>query len=226
MKILSIVIPVFNKSNFTKACLDDLNQLPEDHEIIVINNASTDDTAQLLLKYPRVRVISNDINQGFGRACNAAYKVSQSENVLFLNNDIRVKSRHTDWTNLLLEHCANYIVGPTMGQLDKNFNFVQEANKVLSGFSYMSGWCCASNKNNWDRITNIDNSGPFSEEYFCYFEDTDASFKARLSNINFKVVDIPVVHFGKQTSKQLNTYELYNNARKIFINKWKNQKLK
>ena len=47
-KILSIVIPVFNKFNFTKACLSDLSKLSSDHEIIIVDNGSTDETqAQL-----------------------------------------------------------------------------------------------------------------------------------------------------------------------------------
>ena len=61
----------------------------------------------------------------------------------------------------------------------------------------------------------------FSEEFgLAYFEDTDLSFRARKLNIPFQVVEIPVVHFGKQTSKQLNTHLLYKNARKIFVKKW------
>ena len=43
-KILSICIPVFNKFNFTKSCLKDLEKLPNDHEIIVVDNGSTDET--------------------------------------------------------------------------------------------------------------------------------------------------------------------------------------
>jgi glycosyltransferase involved in cell wall biosynthesis len=43
-KVLSIVVVVFNKWNFTKSCLKDLVQLPADHEIIVIDNASSDET--------------------------------------------------------------------------------------------------------------------------------------------------------------------------------------
>ena len=36
----------------------------------------------------------------------------------------------------------------------------------------------------------------------------------------FKIVDLPLIHFGKQTSKQLNIHKLYTDSRKIFLEKW------
>lgn len=231
MKILSIVVPCYNKWNFTKACLEDLSQLPEDHEIIIVDNGSSDETEKNLKENKRIVYHRNGVNLGFAQACNIGYDWASAPNVLFLNNDIRVKSSHTDWTKPLLEHCDSFLVGPTMGQLDANLNFVQEANKELSGNSYMSGWCLASSKENFKKlevprnpILLYDRQPPtqiFSEEFgLAYFEDTDLSFRARKLGIPFKVVDIPVVHFGKQSSSQLNVHKLYSEARKIFVKKW------
>jgi GT2 family glycosyltransferase len=224
---LSICIPVYNKYAFTKSCLDDLYKLPEDHEIIIIDNGSTDDTESLLKNNNRIKYIRNDNNLGFARACNQGYAAAQSDKVLFLNNDIRVKSNHDNWTNLLIEKCDEGLVGPTMGQLDSELNFVKESNSVLNGNSYMSGWCLASSKSNFDKlnIKRKDSDLPqiFSEEFgIAYFEDTDLSFRAKQLNIKMNVVDIPVVHFGKISSKQLNTYQLYSKAKVIFYNKWHN----
>lgn len=235
-KVLSIVIPVWNKSHFTKACVNDLSQLPDDHEIVIVDNNSTDDTHQLLSENKRIVYQRNPENLGFAKACNIGYGIASAPNVLFLNNDIRVRSSHTDWTKPLLEHCETSLVGPTMGQLDNNLNFVKEANRELPGKSYMSGWCLASSKKVFEklRIPNQRNllftdrydpllSAPeiFSEEFgLAYFEDTDLSFRAKKLGIPFKVVEIPVVHFGKQTSSQLNTHKLYTAAKQIFVKKW------
>ncbi len=226
--MISIVIPVFNKYNFTKACLEDLTQLPDDHEIIIVDNGSSDETKDNLQSSARIKYVRNDENLGFAKACNIGYVNSTHKNVLFLNNDIRVKSDHTTWTQKLLKHCdGRSLVGPTMGQLDNNLNFKQEKNGVLTGNAYMSGWCLAGHKDVWSQLVLPEYKGPFSEEFgLAYFEDTDLGFRARMSKIDFVVVDIPVVHFGKQTSKQLNTYHLYNAARGVFVNKWKNQKIK
>jgi GT2 family glycosyltransferase len=242
-KVLSIVIPVWNKSHFTKACLQDLGKLPDDHEIVLIDNGSTDDTNEIVLKmaelpelYYKMAYKNTGVNLGFAKACNIGYGMSTAPNVLFLNNDIRVRSNHTDWTKSLLEHCATSLVGPTMGQLDNDLNFVQEDNKELPGKSYMSGWCLASSKENFDKLRVvrdpllIHEHGDytvrpppqiFSEEFgLAYFEDTDLSFRARQLGIPFKVIEVPVVHFGKQTSVQLNVHKLYNAARQIFVKKW------
>ena len=221
-KSISIIIPVFNKYVFTKSCLSDLSKLPEDHEIIVFDNGSSDETKEELSKNKRIIYIRNEENIGFGKACNKAYQIASAPNVLFLNNDIRVKSKYENWTDVIANEAAHgYIVGPTMGQLDKDFNFVQEANKVLDGNSYMSGWCLGGSKATFNKLIEPGDSGPFSEKFFCYFEDTDLGFRSRKLGIPFKVVDIPVVHFGKVSSKQLNTSKLYSEARKVFLSRWK-----
>lgn len=227
-KILSIVIPVFNKFNFTKSCLNDLSYLTNDHEIIIIDNGSTDETFNNLRGNKDIIYIPLNHNKGFAQASNIGYGIATSPNVLFLNNDIRVNNDKSNWTKPLIDKCNDGLVGPTMGQLDSNLNFVKESNEVLPGKSYLSGWCLASSKENFNKLEikrNVSdpNTRPqiFSEEYGkAYFEDTDLSFRARKLKIAMNVVSIPVVHFGKQTSSQLNTYELYSNARKIFIKKW------
>jgi O-antigen biosynthesis protein len=231
-KILSIIIPVYNKFNFTRSALDDLSKLPNDHEIIIADNGSTDETQSQLKDSKEIIYLRSETNQGFAKANNYAYNYVTAPNVLFLNNDIRVKEKHSSWTQILIDKCSQGLVGPTMGQLDNKLNFVQEANHILSGKSYMSGWCLASSTKILDslsiprsyKINNDLNSQDFqifSEEFgIAYFEDTDLSFRARKLKIPFIVVDIPVVHFGKVTSKQLNTYQLYKNAREIFVKKW------
>ena len=228
IKVLSIIIPVYNKINFTLSCLKDLSHLPNDHEIIIFDNGSKDDTKSKLENSTEITYIRSEENLGFGKANNNAYNISSAPNVLFLNNDIRVRGdiAKSSWTAELLKYCNDYIVGPTMGQLNKDLGFVQEANQYLSGISYMSGWCMASSKKNWDKLDTSSDSNRkaiFDEDYFVYFEDTDLSMRARKAGINFKVVSIPVVHFGKTSSKELNVPKLYTEAKKIFTSKWKNR---
>lgn len=225
---LSIVIPVFNKYNFTKSCLNDLSQLSDAHEIIIVDNASTDETnkeiTDMKISLPELRhkliYKRNDVNLGFAKACNIGYRMATAPNVLFLNNDIKVSSNHTGWTADLIKWASTSIVGPTMGQLDDNLNFVQEADKLLSGKSYMSGWCLASSKEIWSKLDISGTEEIFSEDFFCYFEDTDLSFRARELGIPMQIIQVPVVHFGKVSSKQLNTHALYSKARASFIKKW------
>jgi O-antigen biosynthesis protein len=233
-KILSIIIPVFNKYNFTKSCLSDICNLTNDHEIIIVDNGSTDETRAALSGSKEIIYIRLDENRGFAKACNHGYYHASAPNVLFLNNDIRVKSDHTNWTKSLIDACSNSICGPTMGLLDNELNFVMEANRILPGKSYISGWCIASSKDIWNKldfprksdngiiVTDCHIPQIFSEEFgIAYFEDTDLSFRAKKLNIKLDVVSVPVVHFGRQTSSQLNTHALYKSAREIFVNKWR-----
>src|SRR5271155_1329887 len=229
--ILSIIIPVFNKYNFTKACLEDLSKLPDDHEIIVVDNGSTDETQKEMIELERSLQMKNKliycrqpVNLGFAKGCNTGYSKASASNILFLNNDVRVKSNFQNWTEPLISLCPQGLVGPTMGQLDDNLNFIQEANRSLPGKSYMSGWCLAASREIWSKLW-IPRSGTrcetpttmipqiFSEEFgLAYFEDTDLSFRAKQLHIPMHVVEIPVVHFGKQTSRQLNVPILYKQA--------------
>lgn len=234
---LSICIPVFNKKNFTISCLKDLFKLPETHEIIVVDNNSTDGTEELIRQLPkssRFVYHKSNINLGFGKSSNLAASLAQADNIMFLNNDIRVNSSHSDWTKEIIEYCEqDYIVGPTMGELDVNCNFIREANAYIDGkYSYMSGWCLSSSRkvfeklnlprNNQFLITDKQVYHIFDEKYSpAYFEDSDLSMRAKMLKIPFKVVNVPVHHFGKITSKQLNTAALYKQSQKKFIDTWK-----
>ena len=232
---LSIVIPCFNKWNFTKSCLNDLFNLPDDHEIVLVDNASTDETPEKIkdIKKSNFHYRRNKENLGFAQACNIGYTIAEAANVMFLNNDIRVKSDHFNWTDSIIQECEKgYLVGPTAGFVDpkKNFAFVYETNDAKKKINYMSGWCLAAHVNTWDKLRldkpeeMRDRREVFSEEFgLAYFEDTDLGFRAAKLGIDFKLIGIPVTHFGKITSSQLNTNMLYTKAKQIFVNKWSNK---
>lgn len=231
--ILSIVIPVFNKWNFTKSCLNDLAQLSEDHEIIIIDNASSDETQveikklidELFLKYPlgcEIKYVRNEENTFHSKACNQGFKIASGERVLFLNNDIRVKSNHATWTRAIITACdsTSGLVGPTMGQLDNNLNFVKEANQQLTGNCYLGGWCIAAKKEVWKKLDTGDDQ-VWHEDFPFYFNDTDLSFRARQKQVALTVIAVPeVAHFGKVSAAQINIPKLYQEGRKVFLKKW------
>lgn len=233
-RAVSIVIPVFNKWNFTKSCLKDLSQLPSDHEIIIIDNASTDETNKELQKYinelaiantegPWIHCVHNKENTFHSKACNQGAKIANGDVIVFLNNDIRVRSNHKDWTKVVVEACSSTkgLVGPTMGQLDRNLNFVKEANQQLDGNCYLGGWCVAAHKDTWAKL-DLDNKGQvWNEEFPFYFNDTDLSFRARKKQIPLTVIPIPeIAHFGKVSAAQINIPKLYAEGRKVFLKHW------
>ncbi len=86
---LSIIIPVFNHENLTRNCLEVLfHTIPENTEVIVVDDASTDDTTRMLAHFSsRLRVIRHPENRGFAQSCNDGAAVAQGDFLVFLNND-------------------------------------------------------------------------------------------------------------------------------------------
>jgi GT2 family glycosyltransferase len=71
-------------------CLHSVEKAAKDilHEIIVVDNKSTDGSCDYLsYLFPHVKIIFNDKNLGFAKACNQGLKISSGNNVLFLNPD-------------------------------------------------------------------------------------------------------------------------------------------
>lgn len=92
--LVSIIIPVFNQWVYTNGCLEALaSTIPPhiSHEIIVVDNGSTDQTPSELkawqTKLPSLRTERFDTNAGFSPACNRGAELSTGTYLLFLNND-------------------------------------------------------------------------------------------------------------------------------------------
>jgi GT2 family glycosyltransferase len=88
---LSIVIPVYNNWFLTRRCLEALDRLRQAgrvaFEVIVVDNASNDETPEAIARIPWVRYRRNETNQNFAGACNAGVAMAQAPLVLLLNND-------------------------------------------------------------------------------------------------------------------------------------------
>lgn len=94
--MLSIVIPVHGGGALTKACVESLVLYPPttSFEIILVDDASPDDATRTIVRelgaIPEVRVVWLPENGGFAAACNAGYRESRGDFILFLNNDTEV----------------------------------------------------------------------------------------------------------------------------------------
>ncbi|GAB4233504.1 MAG: hypothetical protein OHK0028_09330 [Deltaproteobacteria bacterium] len=87
----SIVIPLFNKVEYTRKCVESLSRTVDSAgpvEIVLVDNGSTDGTREFLDSLGGdVVIVRNAENLGFAVACNQGARVSRGRNIVFLNND-------------------------------------------------------------------------------------------------------------------------------------------
>jgi O-antigen biosynthesis protein len=89
--VVSIVVVVWNRADLTLACLRALAAQTElATEVIVVDNASTDETPELLSRIGGARIIRNDSNLGFTVSANLGAKAARGDFLLFLNNDAQL----------------------------------------------------------------------------------------------------------------------------------------
>src|SRR3954447_364356 len=87
---LSVVIPTFNTASMTNACCRAvLASMPEAAEVIVVDDGSTDGTAELLPS--GVEVVRLDVNRGFATAANRGVTKATGDVILLLNSDAVVQ---------------------------------------------------------------------------------------------------------------------------------------
>lgn len=101
----SIIIPVYNNWEYTRQCLLSLEAegYRQQAEVIVVDNASTDATAtRLKSEFPWVKVIRNEQNLGFAKACNRGAETARGKYLVFLNNDTKVQK---GWLEALIAAC-------------------------------------------------------------------------------------------------------------------------
>ncbi len=90
---VSVTIVTFNDAHNIVRCLDSLSlQSYPDLEVIVVDNASTDDTLALIKQFPGVVTIANSFNRGFSAAQNQAIAAAGGDWIFCLNPDTRLHS--------------------------------------------------------------------------------------------------------------------------------------
>lgn len=82
----SIIVPVYNTEKYVKRCLDSIkSQSFKDYEVIIVNDGSTDNSSDIISKYPYK--IINQENQGLSMARNNGVKEASGEYLIFLDSD-------------------------------------------------------------------------------------------------------------------------------------------
>ena len=224
MRRLSIVIVSYNSSRDLARCLGSLTRPAPavDHEIVVVDNASTDGTpAYVRAAWPGVRLIETGANLGFAKANNIAIRDTWSELVLLLNPDTEVPAGAIDRLVAVIDARADAsVVGPRIvdetGRTELSFGamispFAELRQKVLvKGHERSVPGIAAlvermtrrSGEVDWvsgacllARRADIEAVGLLDERFFMYTEDVDvcAAMRKRGRRILF-TADVEIRH--------------------------------
>ncbi len=91
MSILSVIIPVFNEEKRIGSTLPQiqgfLNSKNIEHEIIAVDDGSTDNSVEIVKKFPDVQIIKHDKNKGKGAAVKTGIQAAQGDFILFTDAD-------------------------------------------------------------------------------------------------------------------------------------------
>lgn len=191
----SIVIPNWNGQDLLEKYLPPLvAACRPDDEIIVVDNASTDGSAEFIQEhFPRVRVLQMERNLGFGGGSNAGARAARHAVVVLLNNDMRVLPGFVEALLAGFDSPEVFAVsaqiffsdpgkrreesGLTAGQFEKGFlrvrHVIDPAIEQIYPALYAGGGSTAFSREKFLELGGFD---PLFEPF--YLEDTDLSFNA------------------------------------------------
>lgn len=239
--LVSVIIPVYNNVRLTAACLNallrELGSIPI--EVIVVDDGSTDGTAEYLESCSGLRVITHAGNHGFVQAVNDGAAAARGRYLHFLNNDTIVTP---GWMTPLLRTFESDMVGAVGSQLRAPDGTISEAGGVVwkdgnasnfgrgrsakdpaVAFPRAVDYCSAASL--MIRADLFRQLGGFSQEFApAYYEDVDLCFRVRAAG--YRVTyhpDSVVVHFeggtsGTDTSAGVKSFQIPH--RDVFTEKW------
>lgn len=232
---LSIIIVSWNVRDDLLKCLHSINENKPSctYEVIIIDNASTDETADMIKKhFPEIKLIANHDNRGFAAANNQGMKVSQGEYILLLNPDTILHPKSFDILIDFLENNKDVgACGPKLLNTDgsiqgsvRHFPSFRGALHRHTAFKFLGifkseykNWVMHDFKN--DKQKDVDQImgaallvrksiteqvGLMDERFFMYYEEVDLCY--RIKQAGWRIVYIPqavITHIGGGSSGQI-----------------------
>jgi GT2 family glycosyltransferase len=218
---LSIIIVLYNQAHLSLLCLKSILQYADvEYEVVIIDNASTDRTEDLLLRVDNAKVIRNKENLGFLKAVNQGSKISKGKYTLLLNNDAMLKKGALSRAIHTIEKGKN--IGAVGGKIELIDGTLQEAGNIIwndgscIGYGrgedpndpkfmfkrqvdYCSGAFLLFRKTDFEKLNGFDTS--FSP---AYYEETD--FCIRLHKSGLKTIydpNVVIVHYEFASSENI-----------------------
>ena len=245
---ISIIIVTWNTKDLLQKCLDSIYKTIHDitFEIIVIDNASEDDTVVMLRgKFPHITLLKNSRNLGFGAANNQGFRIMRGRYALLLNSDTVLTIHAVEELFTFMEThpeaamaCGQLLNAdgskqnsiasfPTLLTLLTNMPLLE----YLSPKKYPSKRYTFTDPVEIDsgigacllvRKKTIDEVGMFDERYFFFFEETDWAYQ--MKKAGWKIFHIPtafIYHFqGQSIGRNVRSRIEFYRSRYLFFRKW------
>jgi len=213
---IDVVIVAYNRFDLTESCLRHLQAQTLAHQLIVIDNGSTDGTStHLRERWPQAKVERFEDNRGFAEACNRGVAAGSGEFIVLLNNDVDCRPDFLERLVAPLERDASIgsvaalLLQPSGESID---SIGLCADRTLAGFPRLQGLPAASAGDPHPilscpagaaaayRRTAWQAAGSLDETIFAYMEDFD--FGLRLRTAGWRAVAAPDavgIHLGSAT---------------------------
>jgi GT2 family glycosyltransferase len=212
MPRVSVIIPNWNGAYHLPTCLDALRQQTfRDFEVILVDNASTDGSRELVeTQYPEVRLVTMPRNRFFSGAVNAGIQEARGEIIVLLNNDTEADHR---W---LEELVAALDAHPEAGMAASKLRLFDRRQVIHSAGDTYGRDGIPGNRGVWEedhgqydgdrwvfspcggaaayRRDMLDDIGLMDEDFVAYCEDVDLGFRAQLRGYRCLFVPTAIVY--------------------------------
>lgn len=245
---VDVIIINWNSGSQLRECIESVLEHGGNHvsKLIVVDNASTDGSGDVIASLPRVQIIRSPINLGFAAACNLGAGEGNSPYILFLNPDTRLEPGALSVPLSFMDGPEGKDIGICGIQLFDDTGKVSRTCARFPSFSRITSSVLGLNKipgceslgmsmQEWDheesRIVDqvigaffmvrrklFAELGGFDERFFVYFEEVDFSARAKLNGWkSIYLAGVRAYHAGGGTSRQVKDRRLFYYLRSRII---------
>jgi GT2 family glycosyltransferase len=240
---VSVVIVNYRGAADTLTCIQDMKNLEwptESLEIIVVDNASGDDSVEQLTTHaPHVTVIPSPVNTGFAGGCNLGIAHSSGEYIALINSDARPDPGWlTEAVAVLRSEASVGAVackvldwaGEKVDFVGGGVNFQGQGYKLEAGRPDSDEWSKARDVLFFTgsgavlRASAVEEVGGFDDQYFMFFEDVDLGWRLNLHGHRVRYVPTSLVfHRHHASIEKFGSYrERYLLERNALLTIYKN----
>lgn len=234
---VSVIIPLYGGPEDIKFCLASLDSAKDlIHEVIVVDDASPDDAAEVAETHPGVKLLRNAENVGFAATCNRGVLESTGDVVVLLNSDTLVP--RPGFIRLIESLSAEGSIaaaGPLSNRVG-HFQLTDVTYTSKSGVTLFAddfarrqvddtdtdmlvGFCLAIKRSVWDEV------GPLDETFKTgMFEDNDLCYRMRRAGYRLAIARRSFIHHEGNASLErspVDKFALFDRNEHIYKEKWR-----